>query len=75
MAFNEKYDLKKQILEMEIKLTRCNYFKAKSELRILQAIEDENYECAAQERDNIKAYKQTIVNIRNNKIDLLKHKK
>jgi hypothetical protein len=61
-----------KILEIKVQLTRYRYFRARSELRMLNAVDEEDFELAANERDNIKVFDEKIAEVTNKKNELLK---
>ncbi len=44
-------NIEKRVLEMELRINRYIYFKSKSQLKIFESIENEDFETAADERD------------------------
>ncbi len=41
--------LEKKLIELKVQFTRYHYFRARSEMKMLQAVEEEEFETAAQE--------------------------
>lgn len=52
--------IEKRILELEIRINRYIYFKSKSQLKILESVQNEDFESAAEERDHIALFDQKI---------------
>jgi len=58
MELNKKTE--RRLLELKVQFSRYHYFRAKSELNMLKAVDQEDYETAAQERDNLTVFDQKI---------------
>ncbi len=64
----------KRLLELKVLYTRYHYFRARSELKMIQAVEEEDFETAAKERDNLAVFDEKIEEVNNKKNNLLKIK-
>ena len=67
--------IEKRILELEIRINRYIYFKSKSQLKILESVQNEDFESAAEERDHIALFDQKIEESQIKKDELTKSKK
>lgn len=67
--------LEKKLIELKVQFTRYHYFRARSELKMLQAVEEEEFETAAQERDRLAVFDQKIEDVNNKKNEILKSKR
>ena len=65
-------NIEKRILELDIRINRYIYFKSKSQLKIFEAIENEDFETAAEHRDQISLYDQKISESLSKKKELIK---
>jgi hypothetical protein len=70
---DKKLEIK--ILELKVQFTRYHYFRARSELKMIQAAEEEDFETAAQERDNLAVFDEKIEEVNNKKNNLINTKK
>lgn len=64
--------LEKKLIELKVQFTRYHYIRAKSEMKMLQAVEEEEFETAAQERDRLAILDKKIEEVNNKKNNLLK---
>ena len=64
----------KRVLEMELRINRYIYFRSKSQLKIFESIENEDFETAAEQRDQIALYDQKIDETQIKKVELIKTK-
>jgi protein-arginine kinase activator protein McsA len=67
--------IEKRILELEIRINRYIYFKSKSQLKILESVQNEDFESAAEERDHIALFDQKIEETQIKIVELTKSKK
>jgi hypothetical protein len=67
--------IEKRILELEIRINRYIYFKSKSQLKILESVQNEDFESAAEERDHIALFDQKIEETQIKIVELTKLKK
>lgn len=67
--------IEKKLIELKVLFTRYHYFRAKSELKMLQAVEEEEFETAAEERDRLAVFDQKIEDVNNKKNEILKSKR
>jgi hypothetical protein len=65
--------LEKKLIELKVQFTRYHYFRARSELKMLQAVEEEEFETAAQERDRLAVFDKRIEEIQSKKNELLEN--
>ncbi len=68
-------ELERQLIELKVQYCRHHYFRAKSELNMIKAVAEEDYETAAKERDNIALFDEKIEGVNNKKEELLKNNK
>ena len=66
--------IEKKLIELKVLFTRYHYFRAKSELKMLQAVEEEEFETAAEERDRLAVFDQKIEEVNSRKNEILKSK-
>jgi hypothetical protein len=64
--------LEKKLIELKVQFTRYHYFRARSEMKMLQAVEEEEFETAAQERDRLAVFDKKIEEVTIRKNELLK---
>ena len=64
----------KRFLELELRMNRYIYFKSKSQLKIFESVENEDFETAAEQRDQIALYDQKIEETQIKKVELIKTK-
>lgn len=64
--------IEKKLVELKVQFTRYHYFRARSELKMLQAVEEEEFEAAAEERDKLAIFDQKIEEVTIKKNELLK---
>jgi hypothetical protein len=67
--------IEKRLLEMELRINRYIYFKSKSQLKIYESIENEDFETAADERDKTVVFDQKIEECQLELLQLSKFKK
>ena len=65
--------LENKLIELKVQFTRYHYFRARSELKMLQAVEEEEFETAAQERDRLAVFDKRIEEIQSKKNELLEN--
>jgi hypothetical protein len=65
--------LEKKLIELKVQFTRYHYFRARSELKMLQAVEEEEFETAALERDRLAVFDKRIEEIQSKKNELLEN--
>jgi hypothetical protein len=63
--------LERRLIELKVQFTRYHYFRAKSELNMIKAVAEEDYETAAKERDNLALLDEKIEEVNNKKDDLI----
>ena len=68
-------NIEKRFLEMELRINRYIYFKSKSQLKIYESIENEDFETAADERDKTVVFDQKIEEYQLELLQLSKFKK
>jgi hypothetical protein len=68
-------ELERQLIELKVLYCRDHYFRAKSELNMIKAVAEEDYETAAKERDILALFDERIEEVNNKKEELLKKKK
>lgn len=66
--------IEKKLIELKVLFTRYHYFRAKSELKMIQAVEEEEFETAAEERDRLAVFDQKIEEVNSRKNEILKSK-
>jgi hypothetical protein len=71
----EIMNVERRLIELKVQYTRCRYFRARSELSKLKAIDEEDYETAATERDNLLEFDRKLSDIIQKKNELIKRKK
>jgi hypothetical protein len=71
----EDSKLERRIIELNVQYTKCCYFRAKSELNKLRALEEEDFETAAKERDNLVVLDEKIHEVSIKRSELLISKK
>jgi hypothetical protein len=71
----EDSKLERRIIELKVQYTRYRYFRAKSELNKLRALEEEDFETAAKERDNLVVLAEKIHEVSIKRNELLNRKK
>ena len=71
----EIMNVERRLIELKVQYTRCRYFRARSELNKLKAVDEEDYETAATERDNLLEFDRKLSNIIQKKNELIKTKK
>jgi protein-arginine kinase activator protein McsA len=71
----EDSKLERRITELKVQYTRYRYFRAKSELNKLRALEEEDFETAAKERDNLVVLAEKIHEVSIKRNELLNRKK
>ena len=67
--------LERRIIELKVQYTRYHYFRARSELNKLRALEVEDFETAAKERDNLVVFDEKIHEVSMKRNELLNGKK
>jgi hypothetical protein len=67
-------NLERRILELELRINRFIYLKSKSKLKIFDAIENEDFEKAAEERDHIVLFDKKTKEIENQRIELIQNR-
>ena len=67
-------ELEIRLIELKVQYCRHHYFRAKSELNMIKAVAEEDYETAAKERDNLALLDEKIEEVNNKKNNLLKIK-
>jgi hypothetical protein len=62
--------LERRLIELKVQFTRFHYYRAKSELMMLKAVEEEDFETAALERDRLAVFDLKIdeVNMKKNNL-------
>ena len=62
--------LERRLIELKVQFTRYHYFRARSELSMLKAVEEEDFEIAAIERDSLAVFDLKIdeVNMKKNNL-------
>jgi len=65
--------LERRLIELKVQFTRYHYFRARSELSMLKAVEEEDFEIAAIERDSLAVFDQKIEEVNNKKDEILKN--
>ena len=68
-------NIEKRILELELRINRYIYFKSKSQLKIFESVENEDFETAGEQRDQIALYDQKINESQIKIVELTKSKK
>jgi hypothetical protein len=68
-------NIEKRILELELRINRYIYFRSKSQLKIFESVENEDFETAAEEHDHIALFDQKIVESLSKKEELIKSTK
>lgn len=71
MELNKKTE--RRLLELKVQFSRYHYFRAKSELNMLKAVDQEDYETAAQERDNLSVFDDKIEEVTKKRNELIKN--
>lgn len=66
--------LERRIIELKVQYTRYHYFRARSELNKLRALEVEDFETAAKERDNLVVFDEKIHEVSMKRNELLNGK-
>jgi len=64
-------ELERRLIELKVQYCRHHYFRAKSELNMIKAVAEEDYETAAKERDNLALLDGKIEEVNNKKDDLI----
>jgi|GEM_PF-5603945 protein-arginine kinase activator protein McsA len=64
-------ELEIRLIELKVQYCRHHYFRAKSELNMIKAVAEEDYETAAKERDNLALLDEKIEEVNNKKDDLI----
>ena len=67
--------LERRITELKVQYTRYHYFRARSELNKLRALEEEDFETAAKERDNLVVFDEKIHEVSMKRNELLNDRK
>ena len=65
-------ELERRLIELKVQYCRNHYFRAKSELNMIKAVAEEDYETAAKERDNLALFDEKIEELTFKKNELLK---
>ena len=68
-------NIEKRILELELRINRYIYFRSKSQLKIFESVENEDFETAGEERDHIALFDQKIEETQIKIVELTKSKK
>lgn len=71
MELNKKTE--RRLLELKVQYSRYHYLKAKSELYMLKAVDEEDYETAVKERDNLIIFDEKIEEVTKKRNELLKN--